>query len=251
MSGSNASGDKSYIGLIVAALVGVPVFIFMMARLFTAGSGVNLGLSTMTDEAIQSRLQPVGISKVVDSTPVGSRTGKQVFEAVCISCHGTGLAGSPKFGDAGMWGPRIAKGFDTLWGHAIHGFNAMPARGGAADLTDDEVKRGVAYMADAAGAKFVAPEPAAGAAGAAVDPETKGKEIFESTCTACHGAGLMGAPKFGDKAQWQAKLQGKDVNAVIENVLKNGNGSMPVKGGYSGSDDEFRAAAHYMINHAR
>ncbi|GAB7125741.1 c-type cytochrome [Silvimonas sp. JCM 19000] len=250
MSGSNASGVKSIVGLLVAALIGVPLFIFMVVKLFTAGSGVDLGLSTMTNEAISARLQPVGVSKIVDSAPPGSRTGKMVFEAVCIACHGAGLAGSPKFGDAGMWGPRIAKGFDTLIDHALHGFNAMPARGGAADLTDDEVKRAVAYMANAGGAKFVAPEPAAGAGGA-VDPETKGKEVFESTCKACHGTGLLGAPTFGDKGQWAAKLNGKDPNAVIENVLKNGNGQMPVKGGYSGTDDEFRAAAHYMINHAK
>lgn len=251
MSGSKTSGIAQNVIWAVVALVGALVFVLLVSKLFSSGSGVDGGLSTMTDEAIQARLQPVGASKLVDSTPVGSRSGKQVFEAICISCHGTGLLGSPRFGDAGMWAPRIAKGYETLWGHAIKGFNAMPARGGAADLTDDEVKRAVAYMANAGGAKFVAPEAAAGgAAGGAVDPETKGKEIFESTCQACHGAGLMGAPKFGDKAQWQAKL-GKDANATIENVLKNGNGNMPVKGGYSGTDDEFRAAAHYMINHAK
>ncbi|MDR3429255.1 MULTISPECIES: c-type cytochrome [Silvimonas] len=249
MSGSNASGVKSFVGLIVAALVGVPLFIFMVVKLFTSGSGVNLGLMTMTDQAIESRLQPVGISKVVDSAPIGSRSGKMVFENVCISCHGTGLMGSPKFGDSAAWAPRISKGFETLWTHAIHGFNAMPARGGSTDLTDDEVKRAVAYMADDAGAKFVAPEPAGGAGGA-IDPEVKGKEIFESTCSACHGTGLLGSPKFGDKAAWTAKLGG-NADAAIEKVLKSGNGQMPVKGGYTGSDDEFRAAAHYMINHAK
>ena len=252
MSGSNTSGVQSFIAYVVIGLVGVPLFIFMVVKLFTAGSGVNLGLMTMTNEAIEARLQPVGVSKVVDSAPVGQRSGKIVFENVCISCHGAGLMGSPKFGDAGAWAPRISKGFETLWTHAIKGFNAMPARGGSTDLTDDEVKRAVAYMADQAGAKFVAPEAAAasGAAGA-VDPETKGKEVYDSTCQACHGTGAAGAPKFGNKADWSAKLQGKKPDDVIENVLKNGNGAMPVKGGYSGSDDEFRAAAHYMINHAK
>ncbi|MBB5193513.1 cytochrome c5 [Silvimonas terrae] len=250
MSGSNASGVKSFVGLIVAALVGVPLFIFMVVKLFTSGSGVNLGLMTMTDQAIEARLQPIGISKVVDSAPIGQRSGKIVFESVCISCHGAGLMGSPKFGDTAAWGPRISKGFETLWTHAIKGFNAMPARGGSTDLTDDEVKRAVAYMADDAGAKFEAPAPAA-AAGGVVDPETKGKEVYESTCQACHGTGAAGAPKFGNKADWSAKLQGKKPEDVIENVLKNGNGAMPPKGGYSGSDDEFRAAAHYMINHAK
>ncbi|WP_444521350.1 c-type cytochrome [Psychrobacter sp. AOP7-B1-25] len=75
----------------------------------------------------------------------GPRDGKAVYNAVCQTCHTAGLLGSPIFGDAGAWGPRIAKGKETLYTHAINGFNAMPAKGGA-DIPDEEVQNAVDYM---------------------------------------------------------------------------------------------------------
>ncbi|WP_373308307.1 c-type cytochrome [Chitinilyticum piscinae] len=101
-------------------------------------------------------------------------------------------------------------------------------------------------MANAAGAKFEEPKAATGAAGgAAVDPATKGKEIYGQVCVACHAAGISGAPKFGDKAAWAPRLKdGEDAAVAIG--LK-GLNAMPPKGGYSGSDEEFKAAALYMI----
>ena len=77
------------------------------------------------------------------------RDGEAVYNAVCHTCHATGLLGSPTFGDAGAWGPRIAKGKDTLYDHAINGFNQMPAKGGA-DIPDEEVQNAVDYMVSAA-----------------------------------------------------------------------------------------------------
>ena len=79
----------------------------------------------------------------------GPRDGKAVYSAVCQTCHASGLLGSPMLGDAGAWGPRIAKGKDTLYTHAINGFNAMPAKGGA-DIPDEEVQNAVDYMVDEA-----------------------------------------------------------------------------------------------------
>ena len=64
---------------------------------------------------------------------------------------------APKTGDAGAWAPRLALGHDALTASAIAGKNAMPPRGGAADLTDTEVKRAVAYLANLAGANFTEP----------------------------------------------------------------------------------------------
>lgn len=78
--------------------------------------------------------------------PNKPREGKVIYEGVCHTCHATGMLGSPKFGDKGMWGPRIAKGMDTLHQHALHGFNAMPAKGGNPDLLDVEVTNAVDYM---------------------------------------------------------------------------------------------------------
>jgi cytochrome c5 len=75
----------------------------------------------------------------------GPRDGVAVYNAVCHTCHAAGLLGSPMLGDAGAWGPRIAKGKETLYTHAINGFNAMPAKGGA-DIPDEEVQNAVDYM---------------------------------------------------------------------------------------------------------
>ena len=78
--------------------------------------------------------------------------GADVFKKTCAMCHQTGVAGAPKLGDKADWGPRIAQGKDTLYKHAIEGFTGakglMPARGGGASLTDDEVKAAVDFMAD-------------------------------------------------------------------------------------------------------
>jgi cytochrome c5 len=246
MGGSNATASKGVAGMVLAALIGVPLVVYLLIKLFTSGMVTNLTSSTMTSEAVSARLQPVGVVKVVEGGAPGSRSGKGVYESVCMSCHDAGLAGAPKFGDAGAWTARLAQGFETLSKHAIAGFNAMPAKGGAADLTDDEVKRAVAYMGNAAGAKFTEPAVAGAAAGGAVDPNTKGKEIYASVCMACHDSGAAGAPKFGDKAAWAPRLK-DGVDAAVALGIK-GINAMPPKGGYSGSDEEFKAAALYIIN---
>ncbi|MDE2306386.1 MAG: cytochrome c5 family protein [Gammaproteobacteria bacterium] len=73
------------------------------------------------------------------------KTGKEAFEKVCSSCHGLGLNGAPKAGDLAAWAPRIAKGKATLYQHALHGFNLMPARGGT-NWPDATVRAAVDYM---------------------------------------------------------------------------------------------------------
>lgn len=78
--------------------------------------------------------------------------GKSVFNKTCSLCHAAGVAGAPKPGDTADWGPRIAQGNDLLYKHAMEGFTGakgmMPARGGNAALTDDEVKAAVDYMVE-------------------------------------------------------------------------------------------------------
>lgn len=77
--------------------------------------------------------------------------GKQTYNGLCVSCHGTGLPGAPQFGNKDEWGPRIAQGKDTLYQHALHGYNGsggtpMPPKGGNPALSDDQVKAAVDYM---------------------------------------------------------------------------------------------------------
>lgn len=77
--------------------------------------------------------------------------GKSVFGKTCSMCHAAGVGGAPKPGDKADWGARVAQGMDVLYKHAIEGFTGqkgmMPAKGGNAALSDDEVKAAVAYMA--------------------------------------------------------------------------------------------------------
>lgn len=74
------------------------------------------------------------------------RTGKEVVDSLCVSCHGTGAGGAPKIGDREAWTPRVKQGLDVVVRSAIHGHGAMPPRGGMADLTDAEIRSAIVYM---------------------------------------------------------------------------------------------------------
>jgi cytochrome c5 len=80
------------------------------------------------------------------------KDGNQLFEQACKACHGPGLAGAPKAGDHAAWAPRIAKGKNVLYDHALKGFTGsagmMPAKGGRADVPDELVKQAVDHMVD-------------------------------------------------------------------------------------------------------
>lgn len=103
---------------------------------------------------------PAAETKTADAAaaPAASgKSGEEVVKAVCAMCHATGLMGSPKIGDKAGWEPRIKQGYETLVKHAVEGIRSMPARGGNPGLSDDEVARAVAYMANQSGADFKAP----------------------------------------------------------------------------------------------
>ena len=72
-------------------------------------------------------------------------SGKQIYQ-VCSSCHGIGMLGAPKYGSKADWAPRIKKGKQTLYQHAINGYKAMPPKGGQPSLSDADVKAAVDYM---------------------------------------------------------------------------------------------------------
>jgi len=88
--------------------------------------------------------------------------------------------------------------------------------------------------------------PPAAAKGGAID----GKKIYDSTCTACHGTGVAGAPKLGDKAAWAPHLK-MGVPHLYELAMK-GKGAMPPKGGNSSlTEAEVKAAVDYMAAAAK
>ena len=154
---------------VVAAAIIVPVIVIIMLTQFvTLDAKKSPGSQALTASAVAARIAPVASDAVFDaSAPVVYKTGQQVFEAQCTTCHTAGLLGAPKFGDAAAWAPRIAKGYDALLQSALHGKGNMPAQGGG-DFSDYEVGRALVYMADKGGAKFAEPPaPAAPAASGA------------------------------------------------------------------------------------
>ena len=77
--------------------------------------------------------------------------GRAVWLANCEGCHGYGIADAPIPMKPAQWEARIARGTAVLYDHALNGFfgpedTEMPARGGNAELSDDEVRAAVDYM---------------------------------------------------------------------------------------------------------
>ena len=106
-------------------------------------------------------------------------------------------------------------------------------------------------------ASFVPPTAASAAATTTTATATPvsadaGEKLFSSVCATCHTAGLMGAPKLGDKADWAPRIaQGKDTlykNAIVGYQGKFG--VMPARGGSQASDEEVKAAVDYMVSKA-
>ncbi|MDD9817479.1 MAG: c-type cytochrome [Gammaproteobacteria bacterium] len=84
----------------------------------------------------------------------GGSVGMNIYNRLCLSCHGTGIPGSPQLGDREAWASRMARGIEVLYKNAINGYQGegsimpMPARGGDATLSDEEVKAAVDYIVE-------------------------------------------------------------------------------------------------------
>jgi len=277
---SNVNSDeKGYsFGQVVLAsivgIVGVVLFVLLVAKIFGVTDTIDVAEPTAAVSQVEENIKPVAVVEVAaaGATSGAEKSGEDVVKAVCSMCHAAGLMNAPKIGDKGQWQPRIAQGYETLIKHAIEGIRTMPARGGNPSLTDGEIASAVAHMANASGANFKAPapkaaeeKPAEAAAAPAPAAEAKaaepvaaaapaaagksGEEVYKAVCSMCHAAGLMNAPKFGDKAQWEPRIkQGYDTLVTHANK---GVRSMPAKGGNPGlSDAEVAGAVKYMANAA-
>jgi cytochrome c5 len=257
---------KQLIVVVVLAFV-IPIALFgMLAHLMVSRSDFG-DRSALSEEAIARRLKPVGEVAIADpNAPQVAKSGKEIVDAVCAACHVTGALNAPKIGDKTAWQKLIKEGHDNLTREAIKGVRQMPPRGGNPELSDVEIARAVAYMANQSGASFKEPEakPAPGAQPAASGPAAgkpaptqaaaapaaaaakSGQAIYDATCTACHAAGVAGAPKVGDKAAWAPRIK-EGMNVLYANSIK-GKNAMPPKGGNpSLSDAEVNAAVDYMV----
>jgi cytochrome c5 len=159
--------------LVIGLLVAIAVVLFAFARI-VASRTQEAQILTEPDysKSVASRIEPLSQEAVAgqdnsalaikaeapaagaaaSAMPALPKNGKELFEQVCSTCHGPGIAGAPKAGDKAAWAPRIAEGKPTLYQHALNGYQGgpgggvMPPKGGRTDLPDDLVKQGVDYM---------------------------------------------------------------------------------------------------------
>ncbi|HJV61689.1 MAG TPA: c-type cytochrome [Albitalea sp.] len=274
---------KQLIVAVFFAFVVPIVAIILLVSYVAADKRPAAGTDALGAQSTAERIRPVGMVEVKDVSDAGTlKTGEQVYAGVCVSCHGTGNLNAPKFGDTAAWAPRIKQGYETLLLHALKGFNAMPPQGGG-DFSEVEIGRAVVYMANKGGAKFEepkapaaaasgstagtpAPAPAAAPAAATTAPAAPAPAVaaapqataaaggaapalYTQTCSACHGTGVAGAPKLGDKAAWAPRIaQGLD--ALVANAIK-GKNAMPPRGGSTASDADIKAVVSYMVSQAK
>lgn len=111
---------------------------------------------SLSAEAIEKRLQPMGQVKVFGQSADGTivaPTGKanvggpeQIYNNNCKMCHGTGLAGAPRLGNKADWAPRVSQGMDVLYHAAVAGIRAMPPKGNCLQCSEEDIKKTVQYM---------------------------------------------------------------------------------------------------------
>ena len=239
--------------LIVVVLLAflVPIIgIILIVQLVTSPRGADP--AALAPEAVASRIQPVGrVEFGAGGAAAGAaRSGEEIVKSVCAACHQAGVAGAPKIGDKAAWAPRIKQGLQALVASAAKGKGGMPPKGGDNSLGDDDLAGAIAFMANQSGAKFKEPAAKPAAQKTQTAAAADGKKVYDSTCTACHTAGVAGAPKLGDKAAWAPRLK-QGVDGLVQSATK-GKGAMPPKGGNASlSDADLRAAVEFMVSQTK
>jgi len=212
--------------MVLSLLVLVAVVAFLVYHLVGFVGQLALGErdpAPAVTETVDQRIAPIGRVEVAavdrDAAPAAPKPASEVYTSVCAACHNAGVAGAPRADDGDAWTRRLdEKGLDTLVSHSINGFQAMPARGGNPNLSDEEVATTVVYMLEQAGVSVeedaaveavAAEEPPVGevADPAAAGDPAAGQERF-ATCVSCHGAEGQGMGIFpkvaGQDAEYTA-----------------------------------------------
>jgi cytochrome c5 len=169
------------------------------------------------------------------------RSGPQVVGEVCAACHRTGARGAPKIGDSKAWAERASQGLSSLTQSALKGIRQMPPHGGNPGLSDGEIARAITHMVNQSGGHWA--EPISRTTPAA---ERSGERIVQAQCIKCHGGGLGGAPKIGDRQAWTARVK-PGIDVLVRSAI-HGHGGMPARGGMADlTDPEVRNAVTHMV----
>ena len=170
------------------------------------------------------------------------RSGKDVVDSTCVSCHGTGKDGAPRIGDRAAWSKRSKQGLSGLTQNALKGIRNMPAHGGNKELSDLELRRAITHMVNASGGKWTEPKGEKD-----LKAERSGAQVAKAQCAKCHQDGKGGAPKIGDMDAWSKRLS-KGLDHAVRSAIS-GHGGMPPRGNKADlTDAEVRAAILYMFN---
>jgi len=150
------SSDSAFYRTLTMVIVGLSVFfiiIIVAANMISSDDNNNVAVDSRIEAKIDESIKPVGMVNV-DAGAAGMAAAPAAggafdtaaeYQAKCFACHGTGALNAPKLGDKSAWKSRIAQG-DVVYSNAIKGKGNMPAKGGHASLSDDEVKSIVDYM---------------------------------------------------------------------------------------------------------
>ena len=142
--------------VVIGTLVGAIIIITFAT---TKSDTEDTTVKVVENKPVEENVQPVAEVKVAENKTATDNnseensliSGEKISQVNCILCHGAGVMGAPKIGDAAQWEARIAQGKDKLIDHAIKGINMMPAKGRNAALSHEEVAAAVIWMANQSG----------------------------------------------------------------------------------------------------
>ena len=147
--------------MILGVLLALTVLIMIIANILIPNTDISD--DDLVQGNIHDRVKPVGTLAINGVTPANASEGdgdaatvaandssaaksaEELYTA-CAACHDAGVLNAPKVADKASWGARLSKSTDELYASAINGIGAMPAKGGRADYSDDDIKKVVDYM---------------------------------------------------------------------------------------------------------
>ena len=153
------SKDKEFYTTFFGLMGALAVFAIILV--IVAGKLTSDVSDYKPDEIVLENIKPVGQVYIAgesepEAAPAadtavassGPKSGEEIYNTSCVSCHGTGAAGAPKLGDAAAWAPRIAAGMDSLLANATNGLNAMPPKGLCMACSEAELQGAIDYIVE-------------------------------------------------------------------------------------------------------